>query len=93
MSEEPCLHCYVWDAINQYFRDTHQVDPETGGLLYDERYIYGNLGSVLAEVMAALPNRPRRKEAIEVFNKHLKSEITKKIATGCHPETKKVNLQ
>lgn len=93
IAAKACLHCYVWEAINAYYRDAKQTDPATGELMYDPREILGHLGDILAECIAGIPDRKQRRQMVAELDRHVRKKTADYIASGNHPASKKVALQ
>ena len=77
-----CLHCAVWDIINE-------ASPKTadGSPIYSAEEIIGGLTEVLAEIIASYADRNQRRQLLTHMDKDMRAYVSKKVATGDHPRT------
>lgn len=76
MTEQPCLHCKVWDLIIQ---DAPQ--GAGGAPIYDAQMIISNLLEIVAEVIASHPRATRRR-LLDQVPRELRDQVAKAIAEG-----------
>lgn len=83
--ETKCLHCVVWDAITEH----SPAWPDQPSMkMYDPQVILGNLVDVMAEVIAGAGDRDTRRQLIRLTDERLRTQVSKCVAEGKHPDGK-----
>jgi hypothetical protein len=80
----PCLHCYLWAAIEQYHDDTGRIDPQTGEQVWESQFVICSLLEVVAQFIAAHPPSEHRR-ILTGAAKHLGQAVAEFHARGQHP--------
>lgn len=60
-----CLHCAIWAVLELYYPDKH----------INAQQVLDNVGDVLAEVLAMVPDHDKRKRALKALSKWLPGRV------------------
>lgn len=89
MDDKPCLHCYLWDALNRYCQDAGEMHHD-GHPIYDEIEILRAVCCFTAEFIAANPDPKSRRNRIAALMSGIESQVEDRVSSGAHPKPRKI---
>lgn len=91
MTEKPCLHCYIWDAIDKYCGDTDSLHDD-GQVIRDEIEILQAISNIASEVIATHASAKIRKNRIAALTSGIEAQVLDRRRAGNH-STKIISVQ